>query len=512
MKTTTLLGILLFSINGFSQDIRKANSLFAAGNYDEALEEYSDYLKTDSTNVEARYKLAVSYLNSNIDKSLAISHLEYVVKQKNAKANATYLLGRAYHLGYQFTKAISEYNKFKTLKGGSADNLEMVDQQIAYCENAIEIMKFPLSAKIDNLGKNVNSSYADYYPFIPLDESYVIFNSKRSQNSLELEDGKFLSNIYIARVEEGKTKKATLLSDDVCLNDRTEEVVGLTSDGSQAVLYIEELDGSGDLYLAKVDESRVFKPKKLSKNINSKYTELAGTLTNDGNSLYFASNKPGGYGGVDIYVCRKLPNGKWGEAQNLGPTINTEFDEDFPHLSVDGNKLYFSSKGHTSMGGYDIFSATWDATKRRFGSVQNMRYPINTPDDDMNFRMSESGRFGYISSLREGGYGDLDIYRITFNEVEPRYTVITGYINTDAGSFEAEDVYLSVFDMETDEIYGDYRINPNTMRYVIILPPGKFELNMEIDGFENYIENIKVLDKNGYKSKIEKNISIVKSK
>ena len=78
-------------------------------------------------------------------------------------------------MGYQFTKAISEYNKFKTLKGGSADNLDMVDQQIAYCENAIEIMKFPLSAKIDNLGKNVNSSYADYYPFIPLDESYVIF-------------------------------------------------------------------------------------------------------------------------------------------------------------------------------------------------------------------------------------------------------------------------------------------------------------------------------------------------
>src|SRR5690606_30051200 len=105
-----------------------------------------------------------------------------------------------------------------------------------------------------------------------------------------------------------------------------------------------------------------------------------------------------------------------GPPQNLGPTINTPDDEDFPNISPDGKTLFFSSRGHAGMGGYDIFKSTWDADKRKFGSVENMRYPINTPDDDMNFMLSETGRYGYMSSLRADGYGDIDIYRVTFNE------------------------------------------------------------------------------------------------
>ena len=184
--------------------------------------------------------------------------------------------------------------------------------------------------------------------------------------------------------------------------------------------------------------------------------------------MYFASNRDGGYGGVDIYVTKKLPNGKWGLPQNLGPTINTKFDEDFPNISNDGKTLYFSSKGHTSMGGYDIFKASWDNVKRIWTTVKNIGYPINTPEDNMNYRESKSGRTGYISTLRANGLGDLDIYSVTFNEVDPEYTVVKGFITTSDSSHIFTDAAISVLDLQIDEEYGSYLPNPNTGRFIII--------------------------------------------
>ncbi|MBL4705125.1 MAG: PD40 domain-containing protein [Flavobacteriales bacterium] len=243
-------------------------------------------------------------------------------------------------------------------------------------------------------------------------------------------------------------------------------------------------------------------------DLNGNVIQWLGLSGPPGSKIYFASDRPDGYGGIDIYMCQKLPNGKWSQAQNLGPTINTKFDEDFPNISPDGKVLYFSSRGHTSMGGYDIFKAEWNPLKRKFGAVRNIGYPINTPEDNMNFRVSKSGRFGYISALRKGGFGDLDIYRVTFREVEPEYTVITGKIVPKSGEPKFEDVLISVTDEETGDIYGDYIPNMDNMRYVMILPPGKYEVFVGCYGYEEIIENIEVLDKSSFQSHIEKDIIV----
>lgn len=279
-----------------------------------------------------------------------------------------------------------------------------------------------------------------------------------------------------------------------------QEIVGLNSDGTKAVLYFEDPNFVGDLYESGVEGKGVKSPKLLPEVINSdKFTEIAGCFTDDNEKFYFASNRPGGYGGVDIYMCQKLPNGNWSMAQNLGPTINTAEDEDFPNISPDGKYLFFSSKGHASMGGYDIFVAEWDDVKRKFTSVQNMGYPINTPEDNMNFRMSETGKYGYISAVRAGGYGDKDIYRVNFKDVESKYTIINGTITNSEGK-KFEDIFIQVTDAETDEIYGDYMPNDKTNRYVIILPPGKYNLYIAAYGYEEIYEEIEIYDKSSFKS------------
>jgi len=156
------------------------------------------------------------------------------------------------------------------------------------------------------------------------------------------------------------------------------------------------------------------------------------------------------------------------------------------------------------MGGYDIFKVSWNPVKRNWGDVKNIGYPINTPEDNMNFRASETGRTGYISALRADGFGDLDIYSVTFNEVDPQYTVIKGYVSVADTTQRIKDVFISVIDLQTDELYGTYMTNPISGRYIIILPPGKFNILVEVPRFEMLTEDIEIFDKSSFRSVIKK--------
>ncbi len=505
MKRSILIVFaVILTLGTYGQDKKLATDLFEVGNFEEALEEYLLLVEEEPDNIEYNYNLAVCYLNTNIDKSLAIAPLEKVTENPKIIADAYYLLGRAYHFGYQFDQAIEAYNKFIATGKGSDLNQANVGKQIEYCENARELMKFPKSVDFENLGPQINSRYADYFPFVPRDEKFVIFNSNREDRNREpMLNGAYLPTIYISYVKDGKFTEAVEVPGVKGSSELKQEIVGLNGDGTKAVMYFEDFNFEGDLYESGVEGKGVKEPRILPDVINSKkYTEIAGCFTDDNQKFYFASNRPGGYGGVDIYMCQRLPNGNWSMAQNLGPTINTSEDEDFPNISPDGEYLFFSSKGHASMGGYDIFRAEWDDVKRKFTKVQNMGYPINTPEDNMNFRMSETGKYGYISAVRAGGYGDKDIYRVNFKDIEPRYTVIRGTV-TNTLDKRFEDIFIQVVDAETDEIFGDYLPNEKTNRYVIILPPGNYYLYVAAFGYQEIFEDVEILDKSSFKSFID---------
>ncbi len=492
-------------------DPKVANEKFMNANYEEALEDYLTLLDNEPKNEKFNYRVGVCYLNSNINKAKAVPYLEIVTRVTKLEFDSWYLLGRAYQFAYRFDDALKAFNKFKELKKGKAENIADTPRQIQFCYNAKELMKFPVDITFENLGTGVNSEFRDYFPFITIDETFLVYNSKRPEgNEQKNPDGSFEPKIYISKVKDGIFMNGMYMSKLLGNKYSSEEVIGLSPKGDIMLIYAEDVSGNGDIFISYADQSKNFSSaEKLPEAINSpKGSEIAASISADGSTLYFASDRPGGLGGTDLYVCKKLPNGTWGPPVNLGAEINTVMDEDFPNISPDGKSLYFSSNGRTSMGGYDIFRAEWDMATNNWGQGKNLGFPVNTPGDNMNFRISESGRYGYMASLNEKGLGDFDIYRVVFNEVESEYTVFTGNIGV-AGSKKLSDyaeVFITVTNTQTQEIYGNYVPNPGSGKYVIILPPGEYELSIDASGYTAAIEKLRVYDKGSFTREIEKNI------
>lgn len=506
--------VLAFLIlkTGYAQDKKEADQLFEMGNFEEAYEIYSLLFEQDGANSFYQYRLAICALNINQPKNEAILLLESLLKKDDHDPNTLYLLGRAYQFDYKFSEAVNCFKKFLEEKKGNEENLSIAGRQIEYCENAIELMKYPTAIQFENLGNEINSPFADYYPFVASDESFIIYNSKRNNGSDKMLNGTYTSDVYFSFSKGGFFQKSKPLSKKINSKKFNEEVVGISSNNDKAILFFSEDNYStkGQLAIMDIHNGDFSNKQDLPESINTKYSEISATMNKESNEIYFASDMPGGYGGTDLYVSRILPNGEWGPPQNLGPAINTIYNEDFPVLSSDKKIIYFSSKGHTSMGGYDIFKATFDEEKNKFVQPRNLGYPINTPMDDMNFSVSESGKYGYISAIRKEGLGDYDIYRVTFDDIEPNYTIINGQIITENNQ-ELSSISMIVYD-EKGELFGEYLPNLNTHRYVIILPPGKYTLSLEADNFELYEEQINILGKDAFQFTIDKDIHLILKK
>jgi tetratricopeptide (TPR) repeat protein len=480
------------------------------GNYEEALGDYLQLLNQDSKNITYNYNLAVCYLNSNVSKAKAIPYLEIVTRKEKYDPNADYLLARAYHYANRFDDAIAMFKKFKGDAKGSVYNLADADLQIQHCINAKELVKFPVDVVFQNLGTNINSVYSDYYPFVTSNESFIVYNTKRPEkNNEKSENSSYNTSIYVSKVINGEYMKASPIGAPIHAGM---EVIGLSATGENMLLYMPEGSGKGNIYLSKMNVEGVFsKPEKLDGKINSGADEIAAAISTEGNILFFASNRKGGFGGTDIYICKKLTNGKWSEPQNAGADINTAFDEDFPNTAPDGKTLYFSSKGHTSMGGYDIFKSNFDEQNNTFSKPKNIGYPINTTDDDMNFRISKNGKYGYIATAKAGGQGDFDIYRVSFNEVESDYSVVIGMLKAkDDSPINYTDAFISVNDNISKELVGNYLPNPANGRFVVILPPGKYQMSIEAPGFKTSVKNIEIYDKASYQAEVEMNVELQK--
>jgi hypothetical protein len=380
------------------------------------------------------------------------------------------------------------------------------------CANAKELIKHPVDVTFTNIGKEVNSEYADYYPWIPANESFVAFTSRRKGNvgNLVDYDGYYTSDIYISEVKEGSWIKAKNAGPTLNTAD-DEQVVGLTSDGKTMLIYIDHQATFGDLYSSENKGKGFTKAEPYGANVNSKSLETAGSITSDGNILLFASDKPGGVGGTDIYMSRKLPTGEWGEAFNLGPNINTKYNEDFPHLSEDNGTLYFASEGHNSMGGFDIFKSVYDEIDKAWQKPANLGYPINTADDNLTFCVSSSNRDGYVSAVRPEGNGDLDIYKVTFNAIDERQTVLRGKILTNDSIKSGLETTITITNLRTKmPLDQTFKSNPKTNKYVIALPAGDYSLSVEADGYDILTQEFKFYDKSDYKTEIVKDLMLIK--
>jgi tetratricopeptide (TPR) repeat protein len=475
------------AVGDFNADFLEANQLMEEKQWNRSIDIWKGLYQSNQENANINYKLGYCYLQTANEKLKALPHLEYAAYQDIAEkydpydpqesgvpVESIYYLGQAYHLDYKLDKAIAEFERMLKSIPKKHRLYELTQRQIEMCQNAKQQVANPENYLISNVGDIINDETNEYSPVVSIDESALFFTSRRmrpdssNQFIIDEDTGEFREDIYVSYKDiSGNWMTPELLNIN---NDGHAATISTSPDGQELYIYYDE-SGDGQLWKSVLVGETWSDPEMLGSDINTNAWETHVTVSADGNTLYFTSNRDGGQGGLDIYRCVKLPNGEWSKALNLGPTINTKWGEDSPFLSADGRTLYFSSKGHSSMGGYDIFYSTM-GEDGEWSEPVNIGYPVNTVDDDIFFSPTANGKRAYYSSRKEEGYGLKDIYVVDMPDspVEPDLAVLKGYIYPAEGEELPEDTYLMVTNQETGET-TEYRPRSRDGAYVAVLPP-----------------------------------------
>ncbi len=490
-------------------------------NYSVALPLWQELLQTSPDDANINYNIGLSMLNS-FDERVKTASLPYLEKaaqktsanydpysssEKNAPVFAFYYLGISQHLNYKFDEAVKSFETFQskiTKKNFLADDAKRRIDMVKYAKFAVEN---PVNIEVTNLGGKLNSEFPDYSPVVRIDESAIYFTSRRLRkdssniNYTDLSDGMYAEDIYVSYFENDEWGSPELLNINTPEHEAT---INLSIDGKTLFIYKDD-KGDGNLYYSDLisDSAGMEKwanPKKFGPNINSKAYETHVAMSPDGKKLFFVSNKEGGYGGKDIYYCNLLPTGTWAVNQNIGQVLNTSGDEDGVFIHPDGVTMYFSSNGHSSMGGYDIFKSVFNEDSNTWSEPENLGYPINSVDDDVFFVTTPDGKRGYFSSFKEKGYGDKDIYMIQLLDAkETGLTLYNGEFTYVDRMFPPEGAQVIITDNTTNDLIGIYTPRQRDGKFSAILIPNRtYHMKYESDGYQTYEENIFVPDDSVY--------------
>jgi len=481
----------LFSQTKRSYDILDADEHYKHRNFLMALPIYKELLKTNKDNVDIQFKIGECYLYTNINKAEAIKYFEFCTKAPKADALCWLRLGQAYRLSNKIDEAIKAFERYAEL---DPKKKKITDREIEICNNAKILMRNPINVSFTNMGKEINSEFPDYYPWINQDESFLAFTTRRkgqTANRLEV-DGYYASDVYFSSVEAGTWQKAVNPGPKIN-SSLDEQIVGMKADGSELLIYIDHIDKYGDIYNSVKKNGAWQKYQPFPEHINKKI-EHSASISADGNTLFFVRAESKSEQ-TDIYMCRKLPNGNWSEPFKLGDEINSNYNEDFPYLSTDGVTLYFSSEGHNSMGGFDLFKSIWNPEENTWTKAENLGYPLNTTDDDRSISLTPDNRVGYISAFRPGGVGDLDIYRVKFNDVDQKLTLYLGEVQLGDSINKPTEFIVNILaiNQSTQEEFS-FMTNPTNGKFVMALHTKKYNINVSADGYKELSDKLIVSD------------------
>ena len=479
-----------------SKTVSQAEKLFQVRKYEEALPLYKQIVESGEADAEMHYKLGKCHYGlEQIDTRVeGISGYEKALELglDPIPYNFYKELADLYFADELLEKAIDAYSKQKDLyTSRERTQANETEQKIKQCFNALNYLKNPIELKIQRLGTNINTEYTEYNPVVSADESVMAFTGLRPNNTKTRSGDKFIEEIFISSNETGDWSSSTMVD---LGTDNNIGTAGISSDGQQMMVFIGD-QSAGSLYTIDKKSDTWTRPVSIGENVNSRYLETTASLTPDGKTIYFASSRPGGYGGLDIYKSDKKEDGSWGRAVNLGPVINSPHDEDAPFIHPAQTMLFFSSNRPEAIGGWDIFKTVLE--EGEWIDPQNMGYPINTTANDNYFTLIADGSRGYFSSDRKGGAGGHDIYMMNmpddFGTIP--LTLIKGRI-LDAETEKPMSTKIYMVDNETDQKL-DYVYHPNkeTGDYLVILPPNKsYDMIIESEGFFAYTLNIDIPD------------------
>jgi hypothetical protein len=460
----------------------EAESYFLFEEYKDALPLYQRILQSDPENFNINYKVGICYLNDIYQVQKSLPYLEKAVKgispssktnsfrEKQAPQEAFFYLGNAYRTNNRLEDAIEAYKQFKLLLDPLVYDVELVDAQIEACHVAADEESQPMYFISASLGEKINDRFEDYNPVVSGDESILIFTRKLQ----------FYDAVFCARKENGRWTDPMNLTPFFGVDGNT-TTTGLSYSGDELLVYRSD-NFDGNLYVSKYKNNKWSKLEKLNGNINTKYWESHASLSKDGKTLYFTSNRAGGYGGLDIYKSTRTKGGDWGPAINLGPVINSKYNEDTPFITEDGNTLYFSSMGHYNMGGYDIFYST-RLDNGQWSKPINAGYPLNTTRDDMFFDPVGDGSYAYYAKYdRDDTYGLLDIYKLeVFTDLHPRKFILSG-ISRVEGMVKSDfsDLTAVLTNSKTGKVLDQAKLNRDGT-YTLDAISGDMELQIKGD-------------------------------
>ncbi len=470
--------------NDYRARFTDAEYYFMFQDFQEALPLYLVALKEKPNNANLHYRIGLCYLSIPGLKYKAVTYLETAIQQINpsyqegsykeegAPNDAYFHLGEAYRIQEQFDKAIASYKTFRDLLDTrDVYSLDFVNQQIKSCERAKEMVENTLEVEMDRI------------PLFGTDK-YISFASRSYDGNhiLLTVQEKFYDAIYMfSKKDNGEWGPPLNITLDLAVEGEL-YTTALNHDGTELFLFKNDR-GVGNIYSSKKVDGKWQQVQKLGRSINSRRWETYASVSPDGNTLYFSSNQRGGEGGLDLYYSKKQPDGDWGRAENLGKAINTPYNEESPHLSADGNRLYFISQGHNSMGGYDIFYSE-RIGENEWSVPTNMGYPINTSDDDMTYYpLSENT--GMLTKAEKGNANVRRLYKVKILPQPHEVNVdIVGNISL-ANNYEIESsrFTVSLVDAETKDTLESVNPAEKTGRFSLSSNAGSFRIVVKGEGY-----------------------------
>lgn len=466
------------------------------GDFSAALPLFEELVELYPSEPLIKYLLAQCYLKENTEEKEALPLLEELKRNYPQSGELYYWLGKSFQFNYDFAKAIENYEFF--IKNFPLEK-EVSDARlaIAHCRNSMGVMMQPNSTNVVNLGEVVNSIYAEYAPVIVeeyktmyytfIGDSLAINNPFAAISALHQTE--YYEDVYsIALDDQNKWSVPTRMSDPFNTDKKGHHDASVSISNNRKYLFVYKSKNgkeSGDLILLKKNDKGWEFFRELN-GINSESWEGSACMTSDEKYIYFSSDRAGSVGGKDIFRATLLSDGNYGAVINLGKEINSPLDEDAPFISYDGKVFYFSSQGHSSIGGYDLFSC--DILENgSFGPLKNLGFPINSISDDIYLTTSIDGRIGYMSSSRPGGFGQFDLYQFETDRMN-KFT----YLFTTEGKVVANGkpvaAKIQVFDSKK-ELESTYHVTFRDGAYKIILTGGElYHIIFSSAGLPSYEE------------------------
>ncbi len=477
---------------------------FEKEDYEGALVYFSQLLANKPNDSYYNLVVGICYTYDPDQSGEALQYLEKSKELNPSNKLIDLYIARAYYKNLEFEKAIEILNQI--LRDGEIDNqgIDDANELLGYCKNSIEFTEDTLqNVRVINLGPVINSKDDEYSPIVTPDESRMVFTyrgeksigGKLNDKGEPDEHGRYTEDIYISF----KSPDDWMYDEDVWLeptsisinSDLDDASIALSLDAQTIFLYKFDQENGGDIFYSHLDGKVWGELKALEGDVNTKHWEGSMTIASDGQVLYFSSDKPGGMGGRDLYRAEMQEDGTWGNVSNLGPVINTPLNDDSPYLHLDRKTLYFSSQGHNSMGGYDVYFSQFEDGE--WSVPVNMGAPVNTTEDDLFYVPNADGGRGYYSTAYgPNSHGKQDIYLVTPDvgklDLQPIAALVLGIIYGDDVPVKAE---IRIWDETNDKTAGTFYSNSASGEYRIALLPGsKYSIEVENENYPVHKDEI----------------------